>query len=219
MSRKNGRTNIKGQFDQGWDTLREETFARQKALGVIPESAELTVRSPGIPAWDEMDPILHPVLAREAEVYAGFLEYADHHVGRLIDAVEDLGILDDTLVYLIIGDNGASAEGNFQGTTNEYLTINHALALETPEYMVEHMDKLGTPDTYNHYAIGWAHAMDTPTSGPSRSAPTGAAPATAPSSTGRTGSNRRARSVTSSPMSSMSQPRCWKRPGYPRPRW
>lgn len=152
----------KGQFDDGWDALRERTFARQKELGVIPEFAELTERSPGIPAWDEMDPALYPVMAREAEVYAGFLEYADHHTGRLIDAIEQLGVLDDTLIYFIIGDNGASAEGNFQGTTNEYLTINHALALETPEYMVEHIDELGTPSTYNHYAVGWAHAMDTP---------------------------------------------------------
>ena len=80
-----------GEFDQGWDAVREETFARQKELGVIPADAVLTERSPGIPAWDEMSETLKPVLAREMEVYAGFLAYADHHVGRLLDAFEELG--------------------------------------------------------------------------------------------------------------------------------
>ena len=125
--------------------MREETFARQKELGVIPADAVLTERSAGIPAWDEMSEPIKPVLAREMEVYAGFLAYADHHVGRLIDAIEELGVLDDTLIYVIIGDNGASAEGNFVGTTNEGFTINHMNELETEEYMVEHKDDLGTP--------------------------------------------------------------------------
>ncbi|MFB9307682.1 arylsulfatase [Agromyces hippuratus] len=151
-----------GKFDQGWDALREETFARQKALGVVPENAVLTERSPGIPAWDEMNPELHPVLAREMEVYAGYLEYADHYVGELLDALEELDVLDDTLVYVIIGDNGASAEGTMKGTTNEAFTINHMNELEDDAYLIEHQDDLGTPRSYNHYAIGWAHAMDTP---------------------------------------------------------
>ena len=90
----------KGKFDQGWDKLREETFARQKDLGVIPQDCELTERSPEIPAWDSITPEMKPVLAREMEVYAGFLEHTDHHVGRLIDALKDLEILDDTLIYL-----------------------------------------------------------------------------------------------------------------------
>ncbi|MEF2978311.1 arylsulfatase [Subtercola sp. YIM 133946] len=152
----------KGKFDQGWDALREETFARQKALGVVPEGATLTTRSEGIPAWDEMSDELKPVLARQMEVYAGFLAYTDHHVGRLLDAYEALGILDDTLVYAIIGDNGASAEGTMRGTTNEYFLLNHAEALETEQFLIDHKDDLGTPQSYNHYAIGWAHAMDTP---------------------------------------------------------
>ncbi len=151
-----------GQFDQGWDALREETFARQKALGVIPENAVLTERSPGIPAWEEMSPELRPVLAREMEVYAGFLAYADHYVGELLDALEELDVLDDTLVYVIIGDNGASAEGTMKGTTNEAFTVNHMNELEDDAYLIEHKDDLGTPRSYNHYAIGWAHAMDTP---------------------------------------------------------
>jgi arylsulfatase A-like enzyme len=152
----------KGRFDDGWDALRERTFARQKELGVIPQDAELTVRPAEIPAWDDMDDALKPVLARQMEVYAGFLEHTDHHIGRLIDALADLEILDDTLVYYIIGDNGASAEGTPNGTFNELLTLNGAAALETPEFMAARIDKFGTPEAYNHYAVGWAHAMDTP---------------------------------------------------------
>ncbi|MFT2816471.1 arylsulfatase [Leifsonia sp. A12D58] len=152
----------KGQFDQGWDAVRDETFARQKQLGVIPADAVLTERSAGIPAWSEMSDAIKPVLARQMEVYAGFLAYADHHVGRLLDAIEDLGILDDTLVYVIIGDNGASAEGTMEGTTNEGFVLNHMEPLETEEFRIEHIDDIGTPKSYNHYAIGWAHAMDTP---------------------------------------------------------
>jgi arylsulfatase A-like enzyme len=152
----------KGRFDQGWDRLREETFARQKELGVIPENAELTRRHEEIPAWDDMPEALKPILARQMEVYAGFLEYTDHHVGRLIDTLADLGILDDTLVYYIIGDNGASAEGTLQGTFNEMINFNGAAALETPEFMAARLEEFGGPDSYNHYAVGWAHAMDTP---------------------------------------------------------
>jgi arylsulfatase A-like enzyme len=152
----------KGQFDQGWDALREETFARQKQLGVIPQDAELTARPAEIPAWDDMPDELKPVLARQMEVYAGFLEHTDHHVGRLIDALADLEVLDDTLIYVIIGDNGASAEGTLTGTFNELLTLNGATNIETPEFMAARIDQFGTPEAYNHYAVGWAHAMDTP---------------------------------------------------------
>jgi hypothetical protein len=90
------------------------------------------------------------------------MEHTDHHIGRLIDAIEDLEALDDTLVYYIVGDNGASAEGTLHGTFNELLSLNGAAALETPEFMAERIDKFGTPAAYNHYAVGWAHAMDTP---------------------------------------------------------
>jgi arylsulfatase A-like enzyme len=152
----------KGAFDGGWDVLREETFARQRELGVIPPEAELTRRHDEIPAWDEMPEDVKPVLRRQMEVYAGFLEYTDHHVGRLMDARADLGILDDTLIYYIIGDNGASAEGTPVGTYNEMINFNGAAALETTEYMLAHLDDFGGPDSYNHYAVGWAHAMDTP---------------------------------------------------------
>jgi arylsulfatase A-like enzyme len=151
-----------GKFDAGWDVLREQTFARQKELGVIPPEAELTARHAEIPAWDEMPEDLKPVLRRQMEVYAGFLEYTDHHVGRLIDSLQRLGVLDDTLVYYIIGDNGASAEGTPNGTFNEMLPFNGMSAIETPEFLTSRIDELGGPQSYNHYAVGWAHAMDTP---------------------------------------------------------
>ena len=105
---------------------------------------------------------LKPVLARQMEVYAGFLEHTDHHIGRLVDALEDLGVLEDTLVYYIIGDNGASAEGTINGTFNEMFVFNGAAALETPEFVASRIDEFGTPTAYNHFAVGWAHAMDTP---------------------------------------------------------
>jgi arylsulfatase A-like enzyme len=151
-----------GKFDQGWDKLREETLERQKSLGVVPPDTELTKRHEEIPAWDDMPKELVPVLTRQMEIYAGFLEYTDHHVGRLIDALADLEILEDTLVYYMIGDNGASAEGTLNGTFNEMINFNGAAALETPEFMLERLDDFGGPDSYNHYAVGWAHAMSSP---------------------------------------------------------
>ena len=152
----------KGKFDGGWDKLREETFARQKKLGVIPPDCKLTARHKEIPAFDAMPEALKPVLRREMEVYAGYMEYVDYHVGRLLDTLKKLDILDDTLVYYIIGDNGASAEGTLNGTYNEMLNFNGMAAIETPEFLNARIDKLGGPESYNHYAVGWAHAMDTP---------------------------------------------------------
>jgi arylsulfatase A-like enzyme len=152
----------RGTFEHGWDRLREQILARQKELGVVPEDAVLTPRPDEIPAWDDMPADLKPVLARQMEVYAGFLEHTDHHVGRLVDTLEELEILDDTLIYLIIGDNGASAEGTLHGTFNEMISLNGAAALETTEFMAAHIDDFGTAESYNHYAVGWAHAMDTP---------------------------------------------------------
>jgi arylsulfatase len=152
----------KGKFDQGWDKLREETFARQKKLGVIPADCQLTARPKEIPAWDAMPEAFKPVLRREAEVYAGYMEYTDHHVGRIIDMLKKFNILDNTLIYYIIGDNGASAEGSINGCFNEMSYFNGIQSLETAEYLGERLDKLGGPDSYNHYAVGWAHAMNTP---------------------------------------------------------
>ena len=152
----------KGKFDQGWDKLREETLARQKKLGVVPQNADLTTRPAEIQAWDAVNPKMKPVLARQMEVYAGFLEHTDHHMGRLLDALNDLGVFEDTLIFAIIGDNGASAEGTPNGTFNEMLMLNGILGVETPEFLTERMDMFGGPESYNHYAVGWAHAMDTP---------------------------------------------------------
>jgi len=152
----------KGKFDGGWDKLREETFARQKKLGVIPANAVLTKRPDEIPAFDDMPAALKPILAREMEVYAAFLEHTDHHVGRLLDSLRDLNILDDTLVYYIFGDNGASAEGTLNGCFNEVAVLNGMSTLETPEFLASKIDDFGGPNAYNHYAVGWAHAMDTP---------------------------------------------------------
>ena len=151
-----------GQFSHGWDEQRERTFARQKELGVIPADAELTPRHDEITAWDDMPDELKPVLERQMEVYAGFLEHTDHHVGRLVDALEDLEILDDTIIYYIIGDNGASAEGTMNGAFNEMANFNGMAALETPEFMLSKMDEFGSPSSYNHYSVGWAWAMNSP---------------------------------------------------------
>ncbi len=152
----------KGRFDQGWDALREETFARQKQLGVIPADCQLTGCHADIPAWDTITAEMKPILARQMEVYAGFLEHTDHHIGRLIDALQELEILEDTLIYVIIGDNGASAEGSLQGCFNEMAPLTGFAHLETAEFLTERLDLLGGVEAYNHYAVGWAHAMDTP---------------------------------------------------------
>lgn len=152
----------KGRFDQGWDRLREETIERQKAMGVIPPDTVLTRRHDEIPAWDDMPEELKPVLIRQMECFAGMLDHVDHHVGRLIDAIDELGVLGDTLVYYIVGDNGASAEGTLNGTFNEMINFNGAAALETPEFMLSKLDEFGGPDSYNHFSVGWAHAMDAP---------------------------------------------------------
>ena len=101
---------------------------------------------------------LKPVLARQMEIYAGFFEQTDHEVGRLVDAIDDLGVLDNTLIYYILGDNGASAEGTLNGCFNEMTTLNGMPGIETTEFLLSKIDDFGTPEAYNHYAVGWAHA-------------------------------------------------------------
>ncbi len=152
----------KGKFDHGWDRLRDDIFARQRDLGVIPQDCRLTQRHAEIPSWDSVADDMKPVLVRQMELYAGFMEHTDHHIGRLVDALQDLRILDDTLIYVIIGDNGASAEGTLQGAYNELAPLTGFPDLESPEFMKAHIDKLGGFEAYNHYAVAWAHAMDTP---------------------------------------------------------
>lgn len=151
-----------GKFANGWDQQRETIIARQKELGLVPADSELTARPDAIPSWDDMSDDLKPVLERQMELYAGFLEHTDYHVGRVVDAVESIGALDNTLIYYIIGDNGASAEGTVNGAFNEMANFNGLAAIETPEFMAEMKDKLGGPDSYNHYSVGWAWAMCTP---------------------------------------------------------
>src|SRR5262247_3571574 len=151
----------KGQFDQGWDKVREETLARQIKLGVVPPNTQLTKRPEGIPAWDSLSADQKRLYARMMEVYAGYLAYADQQIGRLIDAVQESGQLDNTLVIYIQGDNGASAEGSLQGTTNEVGTAANGVQESMP-YLLSMIDELGGPKAYNHYPVGWAHAMDSP---------------------------------------------------------
>ena len=140
-----------GQFDGGWDKLREQTVRRQREIGVIPADAELTARPAEIPGRDDMPEGLKPVLARQMEIYAGFLEHTDHHIGRLIDSLAGLEILDDTLVYVIIGDNGASGEGTLNGTVSEGIPLNGASAIETVEFMTSRIDEFGGPNANNHF--------------------------------------------------------------------
>jgi len=151
----------KGQFDQGWDKVREETLARQIKLGVVPPNTQLTKRPEQIAAWDSLSADQKRLYARMMEVYAGALSHADYHIGRLLDAVEQSGQLDNTLVIFMMGDNGASAEGTLQGTTNEVGTAANGVKESIP-FLLSMIDELGGPRTYNHYPVGWAHAMDTP---------------------------------------------------------
>ena len=151
----------KGKFDQGWDKVREETLARQIKLGVVPEKTQLTKRPEQLPAWDSLSGDQKRLYARMMEVYAGALSHADYHIGRVLDAVEQSGQLDNTLVIFIMGDNGASAEGSLQGTTNEVATAANGVQESMP-YLLSMLDELGGPLGYNHYPVGWAHAMDAP---------------------------------------------------------
>ena len=150
----------KGKFDQGWDKVREETLARQIAMGIVPPGTKLAPKPEAVKDWDKLTPVEKKVFAREMEVFAGFAQYTDHEVGRLLDSLQDQGILDDTLVFYILGDNGASAEGGMAGRLNEYTYFNGVE--ETAEEVAKHLDDLGGPKSYPHYAVGWAVAGDAP---------------------------------------------------------
>jgi arylsulfatase len=152
---------FKGRFDQGWDKVREETLARQIAQGVVPAGTKLTARPREIPAWDSLTADQKRLYARMMEVYAGCLAYCDSNIGRVIQAVEDTGELDNTIIIYIQGDNGASAEGTLQGLSNEVGVAANGVQ-ETEQYLLSIMDELGGPLTYNHYPVGWAHAMCSP---------------------------------------------------------
>ena len=150
----------KGEFAGGWDKLREETFARQKRLGVIPADARLTPRPKEIPAWEAMSADQKRLFERQMETFAGFAEHTDHQVGRLVDRLEAIGELDNTLFFYIVGDNGASAEGGPEGTYNEMMALNGIIG--RADQMMEHIDDWGGPGTFPHFAIGWAWANSTP---------------------------------------------------------
>ncbi|MCQ1535645.1 arylsulfatase [Methanosarcina sp. KYL-1] len=149
----------KGKFDDGWEAYREKTFARQKELGIVPKDAELSRHDPDVKPWDECSPEEKKLYARMMEVFAGFLEHTDYHIGRLLQFLKDIGEFDNTLI-MVISDNGASSEGGPTGSVNENLFFNNV-----PESLEENLaalDKLGGPETYNHYAWGWTWAGDTP---------------------------------------------------------
>lgn len=152
---------FKGKFDQGWDKAREETLARQQALGVVPADTKLTPRPKEIPAWDSLTADQKQLFARMMEVYAGFLAHTDYQIGRVIDEVARQGELDNTLILFIQGDNGASAEGTLQGVSNELGAITNGVREDMP-FLLSTMDGLGGPLYYNHYPVGWAHAMNAP---------------------------------------------------------
>ncbi len=151
---------FQGQFDMGWDKYREETFQRQKKLGVIPMDAKLTPRPEALPAWDSLSPEEQKVYAHMMDVFAGFTAHTDHEVGRVVDAIDDLNKLNNTLVFYIAGDNGSSAEGGLEGLLNENTMFN---AIPEPlETKLAAVDQLGGPLYFNHFPAGWAWAMDTP---------------------------------------------------------
>ena len=152
---------FKGQFDQGWDKLREETLARQIQQGVVPPGTKLTARPDAIPAWNSLSADQKKLYAHMMEVYAACLSYCDYNIGRVIQAVQDSGELDNTLIIYIQGDNGASGEGTLQGVANEVGVMANGVP-ESLDYLLSIMDDLGGPLVSNHYPVGWAHAMDTP---------------------------------------------------------
>ena len=149
-----------GRFDMGWDEYRRQTWQRQLDMGVIPAGTALTERPSEIPAWDDATDDEKQLFARFAENYADFLSHVDHQVGRLVDALDGMGELDNTLVVYIIGDNGSSAEGTQTGLLNEFMGLNGFLP-ESSE-LLPRIDEIGLPGTSPHYPVGWAWAGDTP---------------------------------------------------------
>jgi arylsulfatase len=151
---------FKGKFDTGWDKYREETLERQKKLGVVPPDTKLTERSPGLPAWDSLEPDQKKLYARMMEVFAGYGANCDYEMGRVVDAVKQMPGADNTIFVYIAGDNGSSAEGGLEGSVNENLFFNGFT--EKWQDNLKVMDELGGPKHFNHFPAAWAHAMDTP---------------------------------------------------------
>jgi arylsulfatase A-like enzyme len=151
---------FKGQFDQGWDTYREQTLERQKKLGIVPQDTKLTVRSKGLPAWDSLNADQKRLYARMMEVFAGYAAHCDHELGRVVEACKQLPDGDNTLILYIAGDNGASAEGGLEGSLCENMFFN-GLA-EKWQDNIKAIDDLGGPKHFNHFPSSWAHAMNAP---------------------------------------------------------
>ena len=156
------RDKYKGRFAAGWDALREETLARQKALGVVPEDTELAGKPDEIKEWSDLTAQEQQLFEVQMETFAGFMEHTDVEIGRLVDAIEDIDELDNTLFVYIMGDNGSSAEGGLIGTFNELLSLNGIFGVETVESMLAIADDWGGPDSFPHMAAGWTVATDTP---------------------------------------------------------
>lgn len=152
---------FKGKFDKGWNNLREEIFANQKRLGVIPENTKLTEWPDSLPKWETLSADEKKLYARQAECYAGYAAYTDHEIGRVIQAVEDMGKLDNTLIIYISGDNGTSAEGTLRGTFNQMTAYNAILELPVEEQL-KYLEAWGSEKTYPHMSVAWSWAFDTP---------------------------------------------------------
>ena len=150
----------KGKFDEGWDKLREETLEKQKQLGLVPQNVKLAPKPTDIKDWDKLSADEKKLFARQMEIYAGFAEHTDNEIGRLVSAIEDLGEMDNTLILYVVGDNGASAEGQMNGMYNEMTYFNGVP--ETVPDMLKHIDEWGGQSTYPHMAAGWAVALDAP---------------------------------------------------------
>ena len=151
-----------GRFDEGWDVIRERIFEQQKTLGVIPADTRLAAKPDDIKDWKDLSAKEQKLFARQAEVFAAYLEMADHETGRVIQAIEDMGELDNTLIFYIAGDNGTSAEGGMEGLYNEMTYFNGVAKGSDIDFMLEHYDAWGDPSTYPHMAAGWAVCFDSP---------------------------------------------------------
>jgi arylsulfatase len=152
---------FKGKFDMGWNVLREQIFANQQRLGVIPANAKLTDWPDSLPKWDTLSADQKKLFARQAEVFAGYAAYTDNEIGRVIQQIEDMGKLDNTLIIYIVGDNGTSPEGTLSGTPNQWTSYNGILDFPIAEQL-KFYDAWGSAATYPHMAVAWSWAFDTP---------------------------------------------------------
>jgi len=159
--KKEWRDKFKGKFDMGWNAMRDQIFADQKRLGVVPEGTQLTPWPDDLPKWESLSLIQKKLYAREAENFAGYAAYTDNEIGRVIQAVEDMGKLDNTLIIYISGDNGTSAEGTLEGTFNQMTAYNGILTLPEAVQML-HYEGWGSDTTYPHMSVAWSWAFDTP---------------------------------------------------------